>query len=102
MLIGEVGDLGPDSAPPYFGTEAAPEAIRLGDFKGMIGGVTHPTELDLVFCALGVGLGGAFPAAHRLVLHVVDIAAPSDAAALAHRPIMSGIDGGNNLHTKNL
>ena len=52
MLIGEVGDLGPDSAPPYLGTEAAPEAIRLGNFKGMIGGMTHATERDLVFRAL--------------------------------------------------
>src|SRR5260221_6515940 len=68
----------------------------------MIGGVTHPTELDLVFCALGVGLGGAFPAAHRLVLHVVDIAGTSDAAALAHRAIIAGIDGDNDLHTKSL
>jgi hypothetical protein len=100
MLIGKLGDLGADAALPHFGTEAAPEAIQLDDFAGMIGGMTDATELDLVFWALGMGLGGAFAAAHRLVLHVVDFGSTPDAAALTHRAVIAGIDGDDDLHTK--
>lgn len=86
MVEGQIGDAGAEAAGADAGTEGAPEAVGLGDFQSMGCGVADAAEQDLVLGALDVLFRGALPAAHRLVLDVVDVGA-APAAAVAERGV---------------